>query len=221
MESQIEIEHIAVPKLLPHAFLQAKAANKAPFPLLPGVMEVVVGNSYVGRGMMPLTAPGETMKLSLGIDESVRIELKLLDDKVERRRWGDKTATTNVFRITARNFAKDEVNLTVVDQLPISTSDQVKVKYGAEAKRALRGAEFPGQLQWLVKLAPAAERVIEFDFTIEFPQNLRQQLQEGNRVLKYKKNKMIMNSPALQRAGKAEFEQQVEDVSIQGDWATF
>jgi len=179
--SAIETEHIAIPKILPHAFVQAKLANRAPFALIPGVMEVMVGGSYVGRGMMKAAAPGEAIKLSLGVDEQVKIRLSLVEDKGERKVRGGRAQSTNVFAIAAANYKDEEIKLTIIDQLPISRDSRIVVTYGPEAKRALRGAEFPGQLKWEIALAPKKTQTIEFDFTIEYPEEMRQELEECNR----------------------------------------
>jgi len=171
--------------------MRASTANKAPFPLLPGVVDVVVGGNFVGRGMMKLTAPGETIRLGLGVDESIKIEMKLLEDRVERKRWGDKVATTNVFEIRATSFAAEPVSLAVIDQLPISQVPDVKIRCEGEGRRALRGAEFPGQLQWILQLEPRKTSRIEFDFTIEYPESLRQALeQDGNKAIDYEYEKV-------------------------------
>ncbi len=181
LSSAIEIEHVAIPKILPQAFVRAKLANRAPFALIPGAMEVLIAGSYVGRGMMKAAAPGEAIKLSLGVDEQVKIRLNLVEDKGERKVRGGRAQATNVFAITAANYKDEEIKLTIIDQLPISRDSRIAVTYGPEAKRALRGADFPGQLKWEITLAPQKTQTIEFDFTIEYPEEMRQELEEYNR----------------------------------------
>ncbi|MBN2711699.1 MAG: mucoidy inhibitor MuiA family protein, partial [Planctomycetes bacterium] len=89
IDTPIEIEHVAIPKVMPYAFIRASATNKSEVPLLPGVVDVVVGESYCGRGTIDMTSPGEVLRIGLGIDENIKVEMKILDDKVERRRRGD------------------------------------------------------------------------------------------------------------------------------------
>ena len=180
LSSPVTLQHVAIPKILPHAFLQARMTNKAAFPLLPGVVEVMVGDSYVGRGMMKTVAPGEPVTLSLGVDETIRISIALADTKGDRKRKNDRVATTNVFNIKATNFGDEEADLTILDQLPIARSGDVVVTYGPAAKNALRGATFPGQLKWEMKLAPRKSAEIEFDFTIEYPEAMKQALEMSN-----------------------------------------
>jgi uncharacterized protein (TIGR02231 family) len=186
IRSPITIEHYSIPKILQHAFISAETVEKTPYPLLPGVVDVVVGDSFVGRGMMKLTAPGAKIKLGLGIDETVKISLRLLEDRVDRKRRGDRVATTNVFEINVTSYSTEEITLNIIDQLPVSKSGEVKIDYGREASRALRGAEFPGQLKWVRNLTPKGTDRIEFDFVIEYPEHLRQALDsKGNSVQTY------------------------------------
>lgn len=204
LRSDIEVEHCAIPKIMPYAFVRATTANKAPFPLLPGIVDVVVGDSFVGRGVMKLTAPGEKIRLGLGVDESVKISLRLLEDKVERKRRGDNVATTNVFEIKLTSFAAEPIQLSVIDQLPISKDGEIKVTYGREASQALRGAEFPGQLKWERTLKPGENDRIEFDFTIEYPERLKQALEaKSNRVNDYNIDNVIQMPDAPAASGKA------------------
>ena len=177
LTSSIKVEHVAIPKILQHAFVQAKLANRAAFALVPGVVEVMVDGNYLGRGMIKATAPGEEIKLSLGIDEQVKIRLKTIDDKGERKVRGGRIQTNNAFEISAISYKEGDVKLTVIDQLPISADRRIAVTYGPNAKRALRGAEYPGQLKWELILAPKKAQSIRFDFTVEYPEELRYQLQ--------------------------------------------
>jgi uncharacterized protein (TIGR02231 family) len=177
ISSSIKVEHVAIPKILQYAFVQAKLANRAAFALVPGVVEVMVGGNYLGRGMMKATAPGEEIKLSLGIDEQLKIRLKAIDNKGERKARGGRIQSNNAFEISAVSYKETDLRLTVIDQLPISADRRISVTYGPEAKKALRGAEYPGQLKWELTLAPKKSQAIKFDFTVEYPEELRQQLQ--------------------------------------------
>ena len=177
LSSSIGVEHVAIPKILQHAFVQATLSNRASFALVPGIVEVMVGGNYLGRGMIKATAPGEEIKLSLGIDEQVKIRLKAIDDKGERKARGGRIQSNNAFEISAVSYKESDIRLTIIDQLPISADRRITVTYGAEAKKALRGAEYPGQLRWELALTPKKPQSIRFDFTVEYPEELRHQLQ--------------------------------------------
>jgi uncharacterized protein (TIGR02231 family) len=198
----MDVEHIAIPKILEHAFVQAKLSGRASFALIPGVLEVMVDGKYLGRGMMNATAPGEEIKLSLGIDEQVKIRLKMVDDKGEKKSHGGKVQTANMFEISAVNYKESDIKLKVIDQLPISADRRIVVTYGPEAKRALRGAEHPGQLKWDLALAPKKPQTIRFDFTIEYPEELRSQLQADE--VQYNFNQFEADDKAMESSAPAQ-----------------
>ncbi len=210
--SPIELEHVAIPKIRPHAYLKATMQNKADYPLLPGVVEVVVKDTYVGRGMMQRTAPGEKIRLSLGIDEQVRISLDLIDVTSDTTWRGNRVRTTNTFRIQATSYAGETINLTVYDQLPVSKNPDVVIDYDRVASQALRGAEFPGQLKWQLVLEPKDTKTIEFAFTIEYPEAMKQQLKMNPQAVNYKFNLMKAKKDAL---GNKVYRQQMEDEQIE------
>jgi hypothetical protein len=204
ISSSIKVEHVAIPKILQYAFVQAKLANRAAFALVPGVVEVMVGGNYLGRGMMKATAPGEEIKLSLGIDEQLKIRLKTIDNKGERKARSGRVQSNNAFEISAVSYKEADLRLTVIDQLPISADRRISVTYGPEAKKALRGAEYPGQLKWELTLAPKKPQAIKFDFTVEYPEELRQQLQADD--IEYNFNQFEAEeksaSPELEQAAQ-------------------
>jgi hypothetical protein len=203
LSSKMDVEHVAIPKILPHAFMQARLANRASFALIPGNVDVFVNGGFVGRGMMKATAPGETIRLSLGVDEQVKIQLKLAEDKGERKVRGGRAQSTNVFEICATNFKDEDVKLTVIDQLPISADGQVTVSYGSDAKRALRGAEFPGQLKWELALAPKKPQTFRFDFTVEYPEHLRQYLKADAVEYNFDRMEAEQQAPSPENASAA------------------
>ncbi|MBN2713521.1 MAG: DUF4139 domain-containing protein, partial [Planctomycetes bacterium] len=136
---------------------------------------------------------------------------------VERRRRGDRVATTNVFRITAKNLSGKDVNLSIIDQIPVAQDGEIKVTYGSEARRALRGAEFPGQLQWIAQLKPGKSEQVEFDFTIEYPESWKRDLEANNRNVMVNK-KQVMEKMAKEGLNNFEIENQSDAVSQEMAW---
>ena len=43
------LEYVTVPKMAPHAFLQAHVKNNSPFALLPGPTSIFLDNAFVAR----------------------------------------------------------------------------------------------------------------------------------------------------------------------------
>ena len=177
--SDFEVVHIAIPKIQPHAFMRAISTNHSPFPLLPGPVDVNVGDEFVGRGMMRLTASGEKLRLGIGRDENVTAEIKPVPGQSERKNRGANIQSVQVFEVKMSNTTAGPVKLSVLDQLPVAATNDISVTYGAEARNALRGANFPGQLQWEKELAAGETASLQFDFTVDYPEAMRDILNSG------------------------------------------
>ncbi|RLD75589.1 MAG: hypothetical protein DRJ10_14985 [Bacteroidetes bacterium] len=78
-EFEADFQYNSVPKLSPFAFLTAKVKNASDFPMLAGKSNVFLDNNFVTNSYIPLVAPNEEFKTSLGIDEGIKIEHKLVN----------------------------------------------------------------------------------------------------------------------------------------------
>jgi len=110
--------HQVVARRLEAAWLTARVVNSAEFAILPGPVSSYLGTAYVGEGQITLTAPGDELDLSFGVDDRVGVERTRLEDvsegtrplgNRERRRWG--------FRTTVENRTGDDIQVQVHDQV--------------------------------------------------------------------------------------------------------
>jgi len=163
----------AVPKLSPYAYFRALATNSSDFPFLPGLSHVYVDGSYVADASMDSVPPGGEFRADLGIDESVSVERKL-KKKYDSSSGvvAKKSKTTWEYVITVKNAKRSEVQLTVSDQVPISSNDQIVVKAlepvytkDTETLKKLEGETF----EWSLRLAPGKEEKLPLSFSVEYP----------------------------------------------------
>lgn len=220
MTSAIRLEHVALPKIRAQAYLRALFPNRSKFPLLPGVVEVSVGDSYVGAGMLPMTAPGQEAKLSLGVDEQVRITRNLIDEESSHSWHRDTAQKTNKFRIVATNYGAEPIHLTIYDQVPVSRDGDIKVEYDKDVKRAMNEKEFPGQVRWTLDIEPKKESVTEFGYTLYYPKGMREQLNRANQTLQYNYQRVLKRQVQQGKAAPAQvYEVDEAEESIGNDMA--
>lgn len=191
--TKFTVEHIAVPKVLPHAFMRATSAEAAPFNLLPGAVELSLDGRYVGRGWMEFTALGETMKLGLGIDENVQAQLKRRVSESDRQVRGGRVYARNVFDVKLLNLSKESVTLTVVDQVPVAMGDSINVTYGLETGKAAEHGDFPGQLKWTRELDAGATDTIAFEFGMDYAEGEREEVRKSIGKIQYRFNNVQNN----------------------------
>jgi hypothetical protein len=125
-----EFLHYAVPKTNPLTFLVCKAtADKE---LLGGPMNVHFGTHFVGKTFLNEKKPGETFDLNLGADREVKIKREKITDKVKETFFGAFERNTIVrsmaFRITAENLKDKPLTINILESIPVSRTDKIKVE---------------------------------------------------------------------------------------------
>jgi uncharacterized protein (TIGR02231 family) len=161
----------AVPKLQDKAYLYAKIATAAGSPLLPGQVSLFRDATFVGNGRLPLLGPGEEHELGFGVDDSIRIRHAVAEEK--RSESGIiSTSKTDArsYRITVRNLHPRPMQLSVLDQIPVSQHADIVVELTGKTPPSRRDVDNKrGVMAWELKLEPNEERAIEFGYRATWP----------------------------------------------------
>ena len=128
--SDLTFAHVIVPKLKPAAFLKARVRNSSPFSLLRGPAGLTLDDSFLGNTILPRASPGEAFWLSLGVDTGVNVSYA--KPSVKRSQSGVLVKEgSNVYgrSVTVTNTkAKQDIEVTVIDQVPVSQEERLKVE---------------------------------------------------------------------------------------------
>ena len=164
-----------VPRVDRRALLRASFASPASVPLLPGQASLFVDGVLVGRAPVPLLRPGEEIAFGFGADDRVRVGY---EPQPTRRSEGGslisgRTVTVaNEALITVRSFHERPIELTVVDQAPVSTEESLTVAVSADPPASVRDYEDrPGVYAWVATLQPREERRIRFGYAVTAPRD--------------------------------------------------
>ncbi len=164
-----DYSYITVPKISSYAYLRGKVKNETDYPLLSGSVGVFVGHDYLGRSSVNNIAPSEEFELSLGIDEGIKVERELV------RKYREETGVVSkkekvayIYRIKVESYKKHRCSVTVVDQLPVSQTEEIKVE---ELKLTPKPNERDekGILKWNITLDPGEKKEMEIGFSVEYP----------------------------------------------------
>ncbi|RFU28444.1 hypothetical protein B7463_g7875, partial [Scytalidium lignicola] len=147
--TNIVFSHIVIAKLRPVAFLKAQLRNASKITLLKGPLGLTLDDSFLGQATLPRCSAGDTFSLSLGVDPAVNVSYP--KPTARRSQTGIfSKEDTNVFtrNVTITNTKPNTaVNLSVIDQVPISEDERLKIeileprglKLGGDAIRAGSG----------------------------------------------------------------------------------
>ncbi|MGD9802643.1 MAG: mucoidy inhibitor MuiA family protein [Hyphomicrobiaceae bacterium] len=159
------------PRIEAKAYLYAKLATPKGTPYLPGSVSLFRDGTYVGTGRLPQLTPGEEHELGFGADDAVRVKHAVIEEK--RGESGIITSSKSDvrnYRITVKNAHAQAVQLTVMDQIPVSQHQDIKVELISKAPPTRRDVDDKrGVLAWDQKIEADEEKVIEFGYRVTWP----------------------------------------------------
>jgi uncharacterized protein (TIGR02231 family) len=170
-EIPLELIHIAMPSQVSFVYLQAKITNPDPgVTLLPGKANIFRDGMFVGVSDLGHVAPSQEFKLNLGIDDRVKINRELTDRHGDKKFLGGNRRTLWGYRIQIENLHHHPVTLELSERIPHSRSEKVRVKLVHTEPEIILGEL--GLLEWMLPLAPRHKMAVQYQFTIEHPEDV-------------------------------------------------
>ncbi len=166
---KIKYDYITVPKLKEVAFLRGKLRNTLPYPLLSGNADLFVVQDFVGSTQLPFIAKEEEAKMFFGEDRQIRVKHEQVKKEKSGPGFLGKTERVKlVYKITIQNLRRNQVEIEVLDQLPVSQNTKIEIK-DQNITPAPSKKDEKGVLTWKFTMAPKEKREILIAFTIEYP----------------------------------------------------
>ncbi len=167
-----ELSFQSTPKVLPAAFVRADVTNGSDYPLLAGPMAVFLDDTFVANGRVKAVMPGEKFNLTLGVDDGIRVERKLINRLTEDLGLISKEIRVNYeFLITVTNNKRVPAVILVKDQVPVSRHEKIEVLQVEPTADAVK-PDAQGILGWKLDLKPGEKREIRLKFSVTYPTDL-------------------------------------------------
>jgi uncharacterized protein (TIGR02231 family) len=168
IEPQLTIR--TVPKVDPKAYLYAKFSLPKGSPLLPGAVSLFRDGTFVGTGRLPLLSPGEEHELGFGIDDLVRVRHAISEEtRGETGLISTSRTDSRNFLISVKSMHERAVDLVVLDQVPVSANQDIKVEMTGKAPTKQNVDDKRGVVVWEGKLEPDQEQTIAFGYRVSWP----------------------------------------------------
>lgn len=160
-----------VPKLDPQAYLYAKLTVGKSTPILPGQVYLFRDGTFVGTGRMPLLAGGEEHDLGFGVDDQVKVRHAIVEEtRGETGLISSSRTDVRNYRVTVKNMHERQIDLVVIDQIPVSRNQEIKVEYTGKAQPSKTDIDDKrGVMSFEGKLEPDEEKVLEYGYRIAWP----------------------------------------------------
>lgn len=160
-----------VPKADPQAYLYAKINLVKGTPFLPGDVYLFRDGTFTGRGAIPLLSPGEDHELGFGLDDQVKVRHAVVEEKRgETGLISSSRTDVRSYRVTVKNMHERPINLVVLDQIPVSLNQDIKVEYTGKAQPAKTNVKDQrGIISFESKLEPDEEKVLDYGYRVSWP----------------------------------------------------
>ncbi len=140
--------------------------------LLPGGVKVYAEGDFIGETSIGLISPREKFRLGTRTAYDVKAEKKLIEKDTDKAGiTRGKTKRGYQYLIALESFAKEVIEIKVVDRIPHSQSEQIDVQL-AEPSHQLKKKEL-GVLEWELRLEPKQKLEIRYSFEVEWEKNIR------------------------------------------------
>lgn len=159
----------SAPRLEKEAYLLAKIDNYGQYNLLPGEANIVFEEMNVGKTFINPEQTGDTLSLSMGRDKKISIKREKVVDKSGTKFLSSYKEQTFTYDITIRNNKKEEINLTLKDQYPLSSDKDITIELLEDGKASVNPET--GFMTWDLKLAPNESKKIRISYKVRYPKD--------------------------------------------------
>ena len=160
-------EYVCVPKADPDAFLLAHIGGWEQYKLLSGEVNIFYENSFVGKTLLDTRSLTDTLQVSLGRDKGIRVTREKEIEKNSSRFLSSKTEEIRSWNTTLRNGKSTPIEITLYDQVPVSTNDEISVR-----TENTSGGEYnpnTGEVKWKLKLNPSESKTLNLKYIVKSP----------------------------------------------------
>ncbi len=155
------------------AFRVMSLTNQDKAPLMPGMVSIFVGSSYIGRAALAgMILPREEFEIGFGPDNSFKVARDILDLKTTHK--PGKTRTEQTVEITLVNHGLESREVLLEEPIPVSQDSRIKIKLGDITPETDK-PDALGIIRWNLTLLPGEEKIVRVSYRIEHPRGLQVQ----------------------------------------------
>jgi hypothetical protein len=162
-------DYYTAPKIDPSVFLSARIPNWQEYDLQSGEVSLYFEGTYLGKTYLDLGSVADTLSLSLGKDNGIKVARKLVKEFSTRKFIGSMRTEIKDYEISVRNNKHVPLTIRILDQVPVSTTkditvEDVKMPDGQMDKDS-------GLVTWTITLQPGQEKKLSLGYSIKYPKD--------------------------------------------------
>jgi len=160
-----------VPKLNNQVFLMAFVKNWQNLNLISGEANIYFEDNYIGKTNITSNYVKDEFPISLGIDERIVVKRTKLEDKTAQKSFNSNKWGTESYEISIRNNTKENIELEILDQIPLSENQKITVK-----TLNIGDGDYDdktGSILWNRKINSGASEKINFSYEVKYPKEMQ------------------------------------------------
>ena len=164
-----DYKYVTLPKLSQLAYLIANISDWAKLSLQTGEATLYFENSFVGKSTLNVNQLKDTLTISLGTDNSILVKREKRKDFTSRKVIGSNRTDTYSYLITIRNNKSNPVNITLNDQIPVSSNSSISVDAIELSGGKLN--QQTGEIKWDLEIKQQETRQIVLTYSVKYPKD--------------------------------------------------
>ena len=161
--------YVTVPKANTLAYLTGNISDWAKQSLMSGEATLYFENTFVGKSTLNVNQLSDTLTISLGTDPGILVKREKRKDFTSKKTIGVNKTETYSFLITVRNNKTSAIDITVNDQIPVSSNSSITVE-AAELSGGKLTSD-TGLVRWDMQLKPQEKKELVLTYSVKYPKN--------------------------------------------------
>jgi len=168
-------EYSTIPKADKNAFLMANIVDWDQFNLMKGKTNLYYEGTYIGTSYLNVGSVDDTLKVSLGNDQSINIKRERLKEVRSKKFLSSSVKETFGWEISVRNNKKEKITINIMDQFPVSADKEIEVEL-LESSGAVVDND-KGELKWKVDINPGETKKYTIKYSVKYPSSYQMDLE--------------------------------------------
>jgi len=164
-------QYYCAPKVDKGAFLMAQIVDWEKYNLLEGEANIFFEDTYTGKTLLDVRYMSDTLNVSLGKDKSISVNRIVQKQFTSKQFLGSKKEEIKSWLISVKNNKQQNINLSLIDQIPVSTIEEIEVNPLNISNGKLDPQS--GKIKWEFQLKPSGKEDIELKYSIKSPKSKR------------------------------------------------
>ncbi|HQE55602.1 mucoidy inhibitor MuiA family protein [Tenuifilum sp.] len=168
-EIPAEFKYSTTPKVDKGAYLWVNIPAWEMYNLLDGEANVFFENTYTGSTLIDTRKALDTLQLSLGVDKSISVKREKVKEFTKKQLIGSSKEETRSWKITIKNNKSQDISITVLDQIPVSINEEIKVNVLEKSNAAINPEN--GEVKWDLLIPAGQFRELILTYSVRYPKN--------------------------------------------------